>query len=400
MNTERENIVREYAFLPWLFLDGDHDVGRFTVRRVGRPEGPFHRVVPPEADKESLYGPIVGMLSGYVYFNGEVRDGWSVVASNGRLTYPVQEIDQRTRLRNDIYNACELLAFASISCNELFRPFGHYANSSVFRPIFQEVKSVAGYTAFLQRRKVLSVSHGWSSDTQVPEPLNCHALGTRKVNSALLHALERLCLGPECDSPLAARVRRAIHVYLRAYTDEPSNRLEDEVVYQVAALEALFGSKGKTKTATKLTELFASDLDPTPFRSCARYRSECLHGQSDADSLTFWNWFVELYDLRSTYHHCDIYDPARDVWTPTEHCTMSASVFVSAVIYLLAKADLYKPDSRDRAMAMAYGRILCAQDWPGGREPGTTGYVTWEEIVSTCRFELACSDVSGMEDDE
>ena len=390
----------EYAFLPWLFLADDHVVGRFSVLRVGRPGGPYDRVRPVQLAKEQYQTQILDRLSSYIAFNGDNRDGWTIVGVDEKITFPTSDALERQKLRLEIRDACELLAFSSIVCNELFRPFDHYANSSVFQPIFQEVKAGPGYTAFIQNRKWSAVSHGWPSETRLPEPLHCHSLGTSAVDAELLQALTMLTSSSSPNSRLGLRLKRAVHVFLRGYTDVPSNRIEDEVIFQVAALEALFGSEGKLTTADNLEEILASDLCSQPFSDSPRFADDKLHGKSDPSRSTFWNWFIELYDLRNKYHHCEEHNPERDVWSPTEHNIMSVHVFVLAVRYLLAKEGYLEPSTRTRAQVEAFVPILGEHDWGGGREPGTLTAVTWERITNDIHLNLALENIAAEGSDE
>ncbi len=386
MRTDSER--REFAFLPWLWLQDDYAVGDIKFFRVGRPDGPFHGVAPSELVCEANPESVIRTLSPHVTFSGEPRDGWTIVGVGDRISYSSSTPDQIAQLRRTIADACELLAFSTIYCNQLFSHFRGYANAALFQPVFQAIGSVQGYTAFVQRRKGSNASHGWSAETRLPEPLHCHGLSPNLIDTKLLHALERWAARPRADTGGYARVRRAIHNFLRAYTDSPSLRIEDEVIYQANAIDALLGSKGKLKTADRLVKLFGGELSSTHFSTCPRFDQSRCHDKTDPSKCAMWNWYIELYDARSKFEHCDVHEPHRDTWSIDEHVLMSVHVFNSALAAILEREGLRKQTVAEKAQIAAYDELLGTRDWFAGREPGTLQRVNWENIVHSKRSQL------------
>lgn len=340
----------EFAFMPWLTLPEEVAVGGVKFRTRSR------------FDEHQVLGQwdnaILKRLSTFKSFSGDPRDGWVVVEVDGDIVWPADS-PALLEIRERVWAAAEVLALACIDCNEPFERFGQHAHSSLFRPRFQQMGPGGGFIMFNQHTKFGDRGHGWGAETIQHEPLHCHAVGIHALNKPLLNALEPLQKPEVQVSDDLLRLKRAIHLYLLGYSEDPSRTQEDDCAQVVGAIEALLSDDGKKGVANALCTLlnFPLDAKSRP-RSKRLARCDASTDDRDPDKPILWNWYVDAYKHRNKYRHRGMRAVPNALWTLREHNQFATLVFPLIAKYELARLEHYSLTDDDRVFRDAIPELL------------------------------------------
>jgi hypothetical protein len=357
----------EFAFLPWLTLPEPVAVSNVRFVPVS-----LHDPMPEFVDP---WGNLVReLLATFKTFAGRERPGWVVVELDGKLVWDTKDSAAPDH-REHIWSACEILAIACIDRNEPFQLHGQRVHSGLFRPRYQEIGHGRGIIRHGQRSKFGSLGHLELFDTPQREPLNCTALPVGAydgVNSDLISALQPL-LAPEssmADGDL--QVKRALHLYLLGYSEEPTRTQEDDLAQIIGAMDALLhkGRDSKEKLAATLCSLLDFSVTSDPLSQTRRYaKLETSSvpagggGGRDPGKHILWNWFVDAYEYRSKYRHKGQRSPGNPLWTVREHDQFATLLFPLLLKYFLSKDGRFTLKPEDLARRDAIPVLLGKGDF-------------------------------------
>jgi len=168
-----ENSSYTVCFFPWLSLKNAITVGEVSFI-------PF-KCSKHSADKKlnGLQDALPIILSSYKDIQHRERTE-CVVACIESCT-PQWSIDQNhhTLIRTSLH----LLTLAALADNEYFTEFGHYSNSSIFQPIYQNFTRPVKNIAFAINRRDRQLKDGGyeHGNVTLSEPLECHLVGNVTV---------------------------------------------------------------------------------------------------------------------------------------------------------------------------------------------------------------------------
>jgi hypothetical protein len=356
------------AFLPWLQLKHDKCLSIGPVSFV-----PFSSCCSKiEGVSSQGYEDLKKILSSYKDLEGHPVKEATLLCLNDdwKLT--------RDRDEDEIVKITNIAAFSAISTNQYFtETFDHYANASLFKPVFQTYRVGAPHLVIRTRRRdAYSDSGGYDhGKVNITCPFECKDARDVEVDESLAQAVWNAK-----DTPVGRKIITSLSFFCLANTDSEQMELDAEVIQMASAFDQVFelGTAKAYELAIRLGEMFKS-YDSVLVES-SKGRMIWMGTRKDGrdvpkEEQKGWKivqkWIEEFYHFRNEKVHGDKRrGPDEWAWSMNEHLIMAVFVFPLVVKHLLKQERFYSLTDDDKKKSNAIDFLLATKPgrWAHRRE--------------------------------
>ena len=299
------------AFLPWLSLDAEFEVGDFRLV-------PYHRGEAPGVDAGEQ-AAIDKVLSAYRDLHGKPIDRATVIRHSAQES-PSADFSESLHL--DFFVFVDLLAFAGLAARRFFGHF-EYTNRDSYRLVLQQFSTPGRGVLVTTRRRDGGTNMFYSGDTFVV--YRPHHVGSdpAKLDEGLLHALVAAMSDEQWP-----RLYQGVLLFNEANTDRIEVPQGTELIMTYAALEQLLDSAGRPPA--EVARVFSDFLSPR--EDLERQAWKVAHGNDRAQRLLDsvpnlrTAWLLDLGISRGSVAHGHATEAYPACWQLHEHLLFGAHV--------------------------------------------------------------------------
>jgi hypothetical protein len=378
------------AFMPWLELDFDCEVGGVTFIPFRGQKGAVHPAL------KGVETELATILSSYVDLKGNPRTDCAVATVAGRGW----NLDDGEDFQS-VNRAASLLFLAAWSENKYYAS-SQLVNSAHFRIVWQRFQPDVTWTALVTRRRDGRTTDGGylHGEIKISRPLQCSLHTAAKPDLDLLKAFDKAGDG----SPTMARLATALPFVELANTDDDMMSYHAEAILMASAFEQLLDGDGKSYLLVKAFEPhFASDGSVTVEEALSVRPDIYLDPKHEQEQRKWWvhkKWIEEIYRLRNKAAHRGETQGQKWAWNPFEHLVMAAFVFPLVVKRMLEAEGVYQQTDHDIGSGKAIDRLLASTGWAQEARPNESVVSRWSQIVSDQVVEQMWQDAFSAFEDE
>lgn len=357
--------MSQLAFLPWIQLDHDVDLGSYQLLRYRREQLPAEN-----REEQAVIDQVLEPFHGSGIH--PIRRATIVTTSTRGLIE-----DLADEAREDLFYFGDLLAFSGLAGRRYFQH--RYWNRDHFRLVLQSfVDPQAGIVLLSRRRDGSTTTLVARSAYRVSCPDHVYPTAVSLDEPLLLSLLE----SRERDE--WNRLRQGIVLFNEANTDRLEMPQASEMILVYSAFEQLLGLAGAGPRDVAVA--FASLFDPDA--ECPRDEWKIAEGNERAAALLDRAgslreaWLQDLGISRGSLAHGHEGEAYPACWSPREHLLFSSFAFPLAVKRVLAGLQLYDMLDDDERLIEAFEFLLNERHFAEDvRDRGVWGDVLDQRLI-------------------